>query len=116
MSHARQIGNRNQVRTRNWILKHPLEYCVLNEGYIATTPMGAKDFFSIEYEPGFHAGFDVMATSLLTEQIYVIQVKTNYKPNLAYINALISIKLPSFFHKELHIWYTRNQTPKIIKL
>lgn len=116
MANAKQIGNRNQVRSRQWILSHPLEYCIVNGSYIAITPMGAKDFFSIEYEEGFHAGFDIMATSLLTEQIFVVQVKTNYTPSLSYINALSDIKLPSFFHKELHIWYTKNRTPKIIKL
>jgi hypothetical protein len=125
MSHARQIGKRNENRSRNWILKHPLEYCILNEGYIAMTPLGAKDFFSIQYDVDkngkpMYAGFDIMATSLLTEQIYVIQSKTNKHTmsldDISYINALSSIKLPSFFHKELHIWYTKNQTPKIIKL
>lgn len=120
MINAAKIGSRNQIRSRNWVLKNYDEYHVLKETDIIMKSTRGYDFFSICYDKNKFAGFDLLAFSRLMNEAYAIQVKTNYDlTTLAsrdYVGALISIDLPEIFHKELHIWHKGKNIPQIIKL
>ncbi len=66
------------------------------------------------------AGFDLISIPFpvdgMPQDIFLVQTKTNSFPNIKYIDALISIPVPIYVKKELHIWYDKNKIPKIIRL
>lgn len=122
MSKARRIGNNNQQRSRSYMLREYLEYGITDGKYIQTAPnmSFSRDFFATEYidKNGEKclAGFDLIGTSLLHECMFVIQVKTNWRVDWEYLTTLQTIKLPSFFKRQIHIWYTNKHRPKVINI
>ena len=66
------------------------------------------------------AGFDLISIPFpvenMIQDIFLVQVKSNSLPSNDYIDSLISIPVPIYVKKELHIWYDKNKIPKIIRL
>jgi len=80
-----------------------------------------------KYQKPLRAGFDIICipnqdTMNIGFPSYLIQVKTNYNvkniDNQLYMQALKEIKVPPYFKKELHIWYTKDSSniPDILNL